>query len=102
MATAILNVKVDSQIKTRAKQAAERLGLNLSGLVNAYLRNLINTESVQFSTYRKEVPNSYLIKAIRSTEKDIALGKTVAIEDPDKALAYLNTLNKKNKKRYAD
>lgn len=101
MATAVLNVKVDSRIKSRAKQAAERLGLSLSGVVNAYLRELINTESVQFSTHRKEIPSPYLIKAIKDARKDRRLGRTVGFDNVDEAIAYLDTLGG-TKRRYAN
>ena len=70
--TAVINIRTDAKIKAKAQAVAEKLGLNLSVVVNAYLRQLVRTESVFFSLDEK--PTDYLLKAIKESKKDINKG----------------------------
>ncbi|MDO8625912.1 MAG: hypothetical protein Q7K39_00425 [Candidatus Magasanikbacteria bacterium] len=99
MATTILNVKVDPRVKSRAKQVASRLGLNLSVVINGYLRELIRTETFTVST-RPEEPSEFLLAALRESEEDLRKGRTIGFDDPEEALKFLDTLKSK-KRRYA-
>ena len=49
MKTAILNVKVDEQVKKQAQAVAGSFGIPLSTLVNAYLIELAETGQIHFS-----------------------------------------------------
>ena len=55
MKTAI-NIKADKEIKERAQKVAKKLGIPLSTIINAYLRQFINTEQVNFSTSYRMSP----------------------------------------------
>ncbi|MBU1164397.1 type II toxin-antitoxin system RelB/DinJ family antitoxin [Patescibacteria group bacterium] len=46
----IINIKSDRDIKEKAQKIAKNLGLPLSTLINAYLRQLIRNEEIHFST----------------------------------------------------
>lgn len=74
MYTAVINVKTHPEIKNEAKKIAEELGFSLSSLVNAYLKQLIKTKTVIFSTVSEE-PSEYMIKMLKQAEKEIQEGK---------------------------
>ena len=70
--TAVINIRTDAGVKTKAKEIAEKLGLSLSGIINAYLRQLIRTKTVSFSV--SEEPSDYLLKSLVQSKKDIKEG----------------------------
>lgn len=74
MKTAILNVKVDEQVKKRAQEVAGNFGIPLSTLVNAYLIELGNTGQINFSTV--EPMTEKMERIIEQAQKEIADGKT--------------------------
>lgn len=75
MKTAILNVKVDDQVKKRAQAVTGSFGIPLSTLVNAYLIELAETGQIHFSAI--EVMTPKMEKIIKETKKEIDAGKTV-------------------------
>lgn len=74
MKTAILNVKVDEQIKKRAQAVAGGFGIPLSTLVNAYLIELANTGQIHFSTV--EPMTEKMEKIVEVAQREIAQGET--------------------------
>lgn len=68
----VINIRTDARIKNGAQAVAEKLGLSLSAVINAYLRQLIRTRSVSFSL--SEEPTDYLLKTLRNSKKDIKEG----------------------------
>lgn len=70
--TAVINIRTDLKVKKRAQKIAQELGLNLSVLINAYLKQLVRTKSVSFSL--DEEPTDYLLKSLRESKKDIRKG----------------------------
>lgn len=46
---ALINVKADKEVKENAQKIAEELGLPLSSIVNAYLKEFIRDQAVRFS-----------------------------------------------------
>lgn len=70
--TAIINIRTDVRIKNKAQAVTEKLGLSLSAVINAYLRQLIRTKSISFSL--NEEPTDYLLKTLRNSKKDIKKG----------------------------
>jgi len=50
-------------------QTAEELGMPLSVVIKAFLKQFIRTKSVEFSA-RNEEPSEYLIKTIKQALKD--------------------------------
>lgn len=49
MSKTIINIKTDKAIKDQAQKMAKSLGLSLSDVINASLRNFIRTQEVIFS-----------------------------------------------------
>lgn len=66
MNTAIINIKVDPEVKSKAQKVAAELGLSLSSLINAYLKQLIRTREVLFSL-DEETTSDYLPQQLSSS-----------------------------------
>ena len=49
MNSSIINIKIDPQTKRQAKITASGLGLTLSGVINAYLKQFIRTRTIYIS-----------------------------------------------------
>ena len=87
MNTAVINIKTEIVTKKQAQKVASELGLSLSSLINAYLKNLVKTKTVYYS--KAEEPSEYLRAAIREAEEDLRLGKTYSFKSADEALVWL-------------
>lgn len=72
MKTAVITVKTDPQVKKQAQQIAKSLGFSLSTLVNAYLKEFIETKTVLFS--KKPELTAYAKKALAESEKNFKDG----------------------------
>ena len=90
MNTAVINIKTDPKVKARAKKVAAKLGFSLSALINGYLRQVVKTETIHFST--KEVPSNYPIESIRKSEADIKAGHVISFKTPDEEQKYLDRM----------
>ena len=91
MKTAILNVKIDENVKQRAQAVASSFGIPLSTLVNAYLIELANTGQIHFSAV--EVMTPKMAKIIEEARKEIEAGDTVGpFATADEAIDYLKNL----------
>ncbi len=75
MNTAVINIKTDPKIKRQAQEVVERLGFSLSAVVNAYLRNLVRTRTVDFSDDVRLEPTPYLKRLLKQAEKDTKAGR---------------------------
>ena len=49
MKTSVINVKTDKDIKKSAQRVAEELGLSLSTVINAYLRQFVRNKEIHLS-----------------------------------------------------
>lgn len=96
MNSAVINIKTDPQVKKQAQEVAKELGLNLSIVINGFLKHLIKTKTVEFSA--KEEPSEYMIKALKESEEDIKAGRVTSFKNPKDALHYLDTLIAKDEK----
>jgi len=88
---AVINIKTDKEVKKNAQELARALGLSLSDVINASLRNFIRTREVIFSDIPTMTPE--LEKLLDTVDKDIKEGRNIvtfkSIEEFDK---YLNSL----------
>ena len=91
MKTAVLNVKVDEQVKKQAQVIASSFGIPLSTLVNAYLTELAITGQIHFSAI--EIMTPKMEKLIEQAEKEIKAGDTSGpFNTAEEAIAYLKSL----------
>ncbi len=73
---AIINIKTDKEIKQNAQKIAEKLGLSLSAVINAYLRQFVRNKEVHFSVVSKMSPE--LENLLGKIEFDIQRGKNIS------------------------
>jgi len=92
MNTTSLHVQIDSDIKEQAQQTADELGLSLSAVTKALLKQFIRTK--QLSVGITDIPNEHLKQSLKQSEKDIKAGKTLSFKDGEAALDYVDSLIK--------
>jgi addiction module RelB/DinJ family antitoxin len=92
MNTAVITTKIDPQTKVQAMKTADELGMPLSVVIKAFLKQFIRTKSLSFSA-QEEIPNEYLQDLMRQAEEDLSAGKASPTFDNGKdAVAYLKKL----------
>jgi addiction module RelB/DinJ family antitoxin len=93
MAKTVLNVKTDVSVKKQAQALAKKIGVPLSTIVNAQLKQFISEQRVEFSV--PLVPNARLRKVIEQAEKDIREKNTDAFSpkfnNAEDAIAWLQS-----------
>lgn len=90
MNTAVIITKTEPEIKAKAQKVAKDLGLTLSSLINAWLRQLIQTKAVTFSV-ESEKPSPYLVRMLKKADKEIKEGKvSPAFDDVEDAIKWLH------------
>ena len=87
----MINIKADKEVKERAQRIAEELGLPLSTVINAYLKEFIRNREVKFSIEPQLNPE--IERLLKQASKDYKQGKNIspAFSDPDKMLSYLRS-----------
>jgi len=90
MSQAVINFKIDSKLKSEAKEVLDEMGLNFSIAINAYLKKLILEKRIEFTV--PEIPNARLRRSFRNADKMIKNGKYTVYkthEDLEKHLLSL-------------
>ena len=88
MSKVIINFKIDIEIKKQVQSLAREMGIPLSVIVNAQLRELLRSRTLNVSTEPRMTP--YLERIIMNVEQERnAITKTNSISD---AIAHLDTL----------
>ena len=95
MNTAVINIKTNPIIKAKAQEVAEELGFSLSSLINGYLKHLVKTKSVHFTT--SEEPSDWLINILKENEKDKKAGKLISFKNFEDEMAYLDKMIENDK-----
>ncbi len=90
--TTVIHIRADKEVKKNAQKAAKDLGLTLSDVINASLRNFIRTREIVFSDIPQMTPE--LEKILDTVEKDIKEGKNFspAFNNADEMDKYLDSL----------
>lgn len=85
----VIHLKADKEVKENAQKAAKDLGLTLSDVINAALRNFIRTREVIFSDIPQMTPE--LEKKLEKVEDDIKHNRNLSpsFKNMDEAIAYL-------------
>ena len=90
MSDAAIYIKTDLEVKLKAQKVSRDLGFSLSSLMNAWLRQLIRTKTVNFSVADEE-PSEYLLQVMEKAEKNRKTRKgSPVFEDAGSAVEWLN------------
>jgi antitoxin component of RelBE/YafQ-DinJ toxin-antitoxin module len=91
MNTATLNIKTDPDTKEQLKAFAAQVGLPVSALLNAQIKQMLRNGKVEFST--KLEPTPYLETIIKEAQADHKASKNVvATESDEDTLDFLRPL----------
>jgi len=66
MYNAVINIKTELETKNKAQHLASELGISLSALINAYLKQIVRAKKVELSI--GETPSDYLITIMKKAE----------------------------------
>ena len=93
MNTAAIYIKTQPEVKAKAQEIAKNLGLSLSSLVDALLRQLVKTKRATF-TAEEESPSKYLIESLKKSEEDIKAGRFISFDSGEETVKYFKSLAK--------
>ena len=91
MNTTSLHIQIEPTVKRQAKETADQLGLSLSAVVKALLKQFIRTKQLSVGM-TEEIPNARTIQELKQSEEDIKAGRVLSFKTPDDALAYVSSL----------
>ena len=88
----MINIKTDKEVKVEAQRLAKKLGLSLSDVMNASLRNFIRTREVRVSDIPQMTPE--LERLLGRVERDLKTGKNFSqvFKTGKEAVRYLERL----------
>ena len=76
MSKVILNIKTDPEVKQQIQEFAAELGVPVSVIMNAQIKQMLRDRRIVLSTELEPTP--YLEKIIREVEKDLKTGRNVS------------------------
>ncbi len=87
--TTVIHLKADKEVKENAQKLARELGLSLSDVINASLRNFIRTREITFSNIPQMTPE--LEKLLEKVDDDIKHNRNLSpkFEKMEDAIDYL-------------
>lgn len=99
--TAVINIKVDATLKSKAAKLAEQLGIPLSIVVQGGLRQFITKQGISFFSYQttgdvaivKDAhlnPSPYLRQAITEARQERAKGNNYTFNSAKEAINFLD------------
>ncbi|MFZ2152485.1 MAG: hypothetical protein WAV41_00305 [Microgenomates group bacterium] len=92
MNNAVITLKTNNSLKSEAMKIANELGFSLSSLINAYLKDLIRTKSVNFSVSDESHPSTFMVDSLLESSNNKKLGKvSPPFTDPKKAVEWLRS-----------
>lgn len=93
MNTTSLHIQIEPLIKRQAQKTVDELGLSLSSVVKALLKQFIRTKQLSVGIKeRPEIPSARLIQDLKQSEEDIKAGRTIKFKNTDEAVAYIDSL----------
>jgi len=91
MAKTVINIKTDPQTKRELKEFAAELGVPVSVIINAQIKEALRSRTITLSTSFEPTP--YLKKILRQVERDLKTGKNITRTNGiEQALAHLDSL----------
>lgn len=83
----VINLKTDPELKARAAETADKLGVSISAVLNNELRRFTAQQSVVFEV--PEVPNAQTSKQLAESKKQITSGEHHKFTSDEQALDFL-------------
>ena len=90
MSKTLINIKTDTKVKKEAQKIAKELGVPLSTVVNAYLKEFVRERSVRLSLDPQ--PRPEVAKMLREASEDIKRGRNIS-ESFETAEDMIKSLN---------
>ncbi|MEK7534497.1 MAG: type II toxin-antitoxin system RelB/DinJ family antitoxin [Patescibacteria group bacterium] len=84
MSYTIVSAKIDPKTKKEAMTTANELGLPLSLVIKAFLKQFIRTKAITFSAREEEIPNEYFKRTLAKARKNWKEGKGSPVFDTGK------------------
>ena len=72
----VIHIKAQKEVKENAQKLAKELGINLTDVINASLRNFIRTREIYISAVPRMTPE--LEKYLGPVDKDIKKGRNLS------------------------
>lgn len=94
MNNAIINIRTKPEIKKMAQAKAEKLGLNLSSVMNGLLQDFVATKDFHVSL-EPEQPSEWLIQQLKESAEDEKAGRVHSFATPEESIAFLRSLRNK-------
>lgn len=85
---AVINLKTDPELKAKAVETADKLGISISAVLNNELRRFTAEQSVAFEI--AEVPNIETSRQLAASKKKIRAGDYYKFDSNKKALKFLS------------
>jgi addiction module RelB/DinJ family antitoxin len=100
MNTTSLHIKIEPAIKEQAQKTAEDLGLSLSAVMKALLKQFIRSKRLSVGVRdMPEIPNARLRKSLQQSEEDIKAGRTIKFKNVNESIAYIDSLIADDKRK---
>lgn len=90
MSTTTVLFKTDKKLKTQVQQAAKRMGVPFSALLNNAMREIVEKQGATFSA-KPLIPTPYLRRILEQGEKNLKEGKVKRFNSVEALMADLNS-----------
>jgi len=90
MNTVGIYIKTQPEVKAKAQKIAKTVGMSLSSLLDAWLRQFVKTKRAPFNI--EEKPSKYLIESLKKSEEDIKAGRFISFNNGEEAVKYFESL----------
>lgn len=88
--TTVVNFKTDKKIKTEAQKIAEKMGLNLSDVLNIYLRRFVMGKRIYINLNEDESnPSDKLLEAVKEAKEELKNKSYNSFKSAKEAIKYL-------------
>ncbi len=85
----IINIKTDKKLKADAQKVASELGVPLSTIMNAFLKQFVRDKEITLSVNRYR-PTPYLESILEQAQKEYESGDVKKFDNVDDFLSALN------------
>lgn len=88
----IINIKTDPETKEQIQEFAAELGVPVSVIMNAQIKQMLRDRKIVLSTELEPTP--YLVKIMEQVEKDLKAGRNMSpgFSSAKEAINYLKSL----------